>query len=59
METKWTKNNVKSNNFCLFFFVSFSVGFIARKEENSNSKFKIAFNVGWMRCGKLATEFNA
>jgi len=58
METKWTKNNVKSNNFCLF-FVSFSAGFIAWKEGNSNSNFKIAFNVGWVRCGKLATEFNA
>jgi len=36
-----------------------SDGFISWKEGNRNSKFKIAFNAGWVGCGKLATEFNA
>jgi len=57
METKWTKNRRKIKQL-LSIFVSFSARFIAWKEGNSNSKFKIAFNVGWMGCGKLATEFN-
>jgi len=36
-----------------------SAGFIAWKEGNSNSKFKSAFNEGWVGCSKLATKFNA